>query len=125
MTTRSTWGVPAVIQWYRSEALYSVLLVLSMHDLIVFVCMIYLLVFDIDRKCFYISKSLTLYVSQLRKKLTDPSMRLCMTVQPPGSCLWSHQTCISLLVFSGFSRYMLLLVCPSSRACKQSLNGPV
>lgn len=68
---------------------------------------------------------LTLYVSQFRKKLTDPSMRRCMTVQPPGSCLWSHQTCISLLVFSGFTRYMPLLVWPSSRACKQSLNGPV
>lgn len=68
---------------------------------------------------------LTLYVSQFRKKLTDPSMRRCMTVQPPGSCLWSHQTCISLLVFSGFTRYMPLLAWPSSRACKQSLNGPV
>lgn len=68
---------------------------------------------------------LTLYVSQFRKKLTDPSMRRCMTVQPPGSCLWSHQTCISLLVFSGFTRYMALLAWPSSRACKQSLNGPV
>ena len=47
---------------------------------------------------------LTLYVSQFRKKLTEPSRRLWMTVQPPGSCLWSHHTCMRRLVFSGFTR---------------------
>lgn len=66
----------------------------------------------------------TLYVSQFLKKLTEPSTLLWITVQPPGSCLWSHHTCISLLAFSGFTRYMPLAVWPSSRACKQSLNGP-
>lgn len=76
--------------------------------------------YSINTNCFQ-----TLYVSQFRKKLTDPSRRLWMTVQPPGSCLWSHQTCISLLMFSGFTRYMPLCVWPSSRACRQSLNGPV
>lgn len=48
--------------------------------------------------------SLTLYVSQFLKKLTEPSSRLWMTVQPPGSCLWSHHTCMRRLVFSGFTR---------------------
>lgn len=48
--------------------------------------------------------ALTLYVSQFRKKLTEPSRRLWMTVQPPGSCLWSHHTCMRRLVFSGFTR---------------------
>lgn len=66
----------------------------------------------------------TLYVSQFLKKLTDPSTLLWITVQPPGSCLWSHHTCISRLAFSGFTRYMPLAVWPSSRACRQSLNGP-
>lgn len=47
-----------------------------------------------------------------------------MTVQPPGSCLWSHHTCISLLVFSSFTRCMPLLVWPSSRASRQSFQGP-
>lgn len=47
---------------------------------------------------------LTLYVSQFLKKLTEPSRRLWMTVQPPGSCRWSHHTCMSRLVFSGFTR---------------------
>lgn len=66
----------------------------------------------------------TLYVSQFLKKLTDPSTLLWITVQPPGSCLWSHHTCISRLAFSGFTRYMPLPVWPSSSACRQSLNGP-
>lgn len=66
----------------------------------------------------------TLYVSQFLKKLTEPSTLLWITVQPPGSCLWSHHTCISRLAFSGFTRYMPLAVWPSSRACRQSLNGP-
>lgn len=47
---------------------------------------------------------LTLYVSQFLKKLTEPSRRLWMTVQPPGSCRWSHHTCMRRLVFSGFTR---------------------
>lgn len=67
---------------------------------------------------------LTLYVSQFLKKLTEPSTLLWITVQPPGSCLWSHHTCISRLAFSGFTRNMPLAVWPSSRACRQSLNGP-
>lgn len=66
----------------------------------------------------------TLYVSQFLKKLTEPSILLWITVHPPGSCLWSHHTCISRLAFSGFTRYMPLLVWPSSRACRQSLKGP-
>lgn len=66
----------------------------------------------------------TLYVSQFLKKLTDPSTLLWITVQPPGSCLWSHHTCMRRLAFSGFTRYMPLPVWPSSRACRQSLNGP-
>lgn len=66
----------------------------------------------------------TLYVSQFLKKLTEPSTLLWITVQPPGSCLWSHHTCISRLAFSGLTRYMPLAVWPSSRACRQSLNGP-
>lgn len=71
-----------------------------------------------------LSSWLTLYVSQFLKKLTEPSTLLWMTVQPPGSCLWSHHTCISLLVFSGFTRCMPLLVWPSSRASRQSFQGP-
>ena len=47
-----------------------------------------------------------------------------MTVHPPGSCLWSHQTCISWLPLSGFRRYMPLVVYPLSRALRQSLKGP-
>lgn len=68
--------------------------------------------------------SQTLYVSQFRKKLTEPSSLLWITVQPPGSCLWSHHTCMRRLAFSGFTRYMPLALWPSSSACRQSFHGP-
>lgn len=46
----------------------------------------------------------TLYCSQVLKKLTDPSCLLWMTVHPPRSPLCSHQACRRRLVFSGRSR---------------------